>query len=150
MDWEPELIPGVVYSFESQERQYPATGAPGLSYFEGHINNYGVVHCLLFRASDERVVGILNHYPKDARNPNYGTALGLLFGEKEFIERAGNINIFIHEDYKRMGIATLLVNEAEVRWGPLNFQQQQYSAEGAEFIRGYLSKRDTSGHNNTE
>jgi GNAT superfamily N-acetyltransferase len=143
MDWEPRRIPGgsVVYSFESQRMQYPVKGDPGIGYFAGEVKDYGIVDCLLFRDKSGELLGVLNHYPKDAPNPNYGTALGRIFGEAEFIERAGNINIFIHPLYKREGIASALLDEAQNRW-EINFQQQQYTDEGADFIARYLEKRE--------
>lgn len=143
MDWEPTRIPGgsVVYSFESQRMQYPVTGEPGIGYFAGEIKDYGIVDCLLFRGEDGLLLGVLNHYPLDSPNPHYGTVLGSLFGEPEFIERAGNVNIFIHPEHKREGIATALVDEAISRW-TIDFQQQQYTDEGVEFIARYLEKRE--------
>lgn len=142
MDWEPQRLPEgmIAYPFESQKRQYPQKGDPGIRYFAGDTRQ-GVVDCLCFRDGNGELIGVLNHYPNDVPNPHYGTLLGTLFGEPEFLECAGNINIFIDPDHKRKGIATELLEEAEVRWH-IDFQQQRYTDEGVEFITRYLEKRE--------
>jgi GNAT superfamily N-acetyltransferase len=143
VDWEPQRVPEgmVTYSFESQKRQYPQKGDPGIRYFAGESKGYGVVDCLCFRDGSGELIGVLNHYPTDALNPHYGTLLGTLFGEPEYLEYAGNVNIFIDPDHKREGIATELLEEAESRWH-IDLQQQRYTDEGVEFITRYLEKRE--------
>jgi hypothetical protein len=143
MNWEPQRLPEGMnaYSFESQKKQYPEKGDPGIRYYAGESKGYGVVDCLCFRNGVGEFVGILNHYPADAPNPNYKHPLAVLFGEPEFLERAGNVNIFIHPGYKKCGIATELLDEAMLRWD-IDLTQQRYTDEGVEFITRYLEKRE--------
>lgn len=124
MNFSPEAsIPqSLMFSWASQVQQYPWRGPEGISYFAGVMPN-GTVHCLLYRERRGHVVGILNYYDKDF--PPF--------------EKAGNVNIFIHKNFKRRGIGTALWKEAQRRW-PVTLVGQRYSPEGAEFARALLAK----------
>lgn len=113
------------FSFASQVKQYPELGPKGIDYFAGVLPDI-TVDCLLYRDKSGKVRGILNHYPK---------TVGIL-GTGDY-EKKGNVNIFIDPRFKRQGIATKLLAEAERRW-TINFQQQRYTLEGEAFIKAYL------------
>lgn len=121
----PVSIPQAeVYSFASQAWQYAQFGVPGVSYYRGWLDVRTYVNCLLFRDEHGLLIGVLNHYP-------IGRPL----------EKAGNVNIFIHPAHKRQGIGTALVTECIKRWGPINFDQQRYTPEGSAFVQS-LEKSD--------
>lgn len=123
----PVMMPNPAYSFESQARQYLPLGEPGIGYFAGVIESHlPPVDCLLWRDTHGLVRGILNHYPIDY--PPW--------------EHAGNVNIWVHPDFQRRGIATALVDECEERWGPINFDQQQYSDSGLAFMRAVTGEEN--------
>ena len=122
-------LDGSVYSFRSQVVQYPADGPPGISYFKGVVDESTWVDCLLYRDSDGKIIGILNHYPFSTKDPD----------DPRIGERKGNINIFVDPKRKREGIATKLVNEATVRYN-VDLRKQRYSDEGAKFINKYIRK----------
>lgn len=112
-----------VYSWDSQVRQYPRTGRPGVEYFAGVIPDVMTVDCLLYRDADGLVVGILNHYPVDNLP----------------LERAGNVNIWVHPDWKRKGIGSLLWQEASYRWD-INLAQQRFTLSGAHLANHLYEK----------
>jgi GNAT superfamily N-acetyltransferase len=107
----------LVYSFASQVCQYPATGDPGIGYFQGIIDATCYVDTLLWRDKAGVVRGILNHYPMAI--PPY--------------ERAGNINVMVDPAYQRQGIATALLKEALRRWA-IDLCQQHYTAAGRKLV----------------
>lgn len=109
-----------VYSFRSQVRQYPEYGVPGISYFKGVVSPTVWADCLLMRDEYGVVVGILNHYPV-----------------ANHWEAKGNVNVFVDPDFKRQGIGTALVRECIARWGPINWEQQRYTPEGAAFTEWF-------------
>lgn len=123
----PELriMRAPLLSWESQVVQYPATGEPGIGYFAGETS-LGVVDCLLWRDEKGRVRGILNRYGIDF--PPY--------------EKAGNVNIWIRPSHQRQGIGRALIEEAIRRWGPINYEQQQFTEAGAAFARQLLAERE--------
>jgi len=73
--------------------------------------------------------GIFNYFPKDmpAREPWL----------KPFVERAGNFNVIVDPKRQRRGIAMKLLREAVKRW-TLDFEKQNYTAEGAKLIQRFL------------
>lgn len=117
-------LDGMPWPFETQRRQYPETGEPGLSYFRGEFPNRPRewVDCLLWRDENGRLVGILNHYPVDME-----------------LEKKGNFNLFIDPKAKRQGIASALVTEAIKRY-KVDLRQQRYSEEGAAFINEFVRR----------
>lgn len=117
-------IPVVAYTWESQKRQFPAEGEPGIGYFAGETK-LGVVHTLLYRSWEGHVVGILYYYDRD-------------FGPWE---KAGNVNLLVDPAFQRKGIAMELLEEGERRYGKFNFEQQDYTVEGAALAKAYLRRR---------
>lgn len=45
------------------------------------------------------------------------------------------MNIWVRPDRQRRGIGTALVDACERRFGPINLDQQRYTAAGADFAR---------------
>lgn len=109
------------YPWESQVRQYPKAGEPGISYFRGDTP-HGHVDCLLYRNRRGHVVGILNHYPTTT-----------------IWEKAGNVNVWVHPRRQRRGIGSALVTEAAKRW-PINFEQQRYTVAGVKLAESVQRK----------
>lgn len=99
-------------SWESQAVQYPERGGPGITYFAGETP-FGNVDCLLFYDRKKRLRGILNYYAIDF--PPW--------------EKAGNVNIWVHPEARRRGIATRLVRAAMQRWR-IDLDQQRFTKEG--------------------
>lgn len=137
VDFKPNFLVGPMLSWESQVVQYPKREGTFIEHFLGKTS-LGDVDCLLFYRDGE-LLGILNHYGFDAPN----SPIAALLTGSEYMERKGNINIFIHPDHKKEGIATALLRLAEQKFGPINFAQQSYTAEGWEFIQRYIEKRDS-------
>lgn len=118
---EPTIPTGNLYSWESQERQFPKKGKPGLHY-ECHTYLGRKIDCLLYRNNKGHLIGILYHYGQ-----------GMIF-EGEQIEKPGNVNIWIRPNRQRRGIGTALFREATKRWS-INPGQQRYTPEGLAFAR---------------
>ena len=120
--WTPEMILGLVYSWESQARQYAEHGDPGVGYerhYAGPNDREGEgppVDCQLMRDQHGDLVGILNHYPTSS-----------------VLEEAGNVNVWVRPDRQKRGIASRLVREAQSRW-EINFLQQRYSPAGLKLL----------------
>jgi GNAT superfamily N-acetyltransferase len=119
-----ESLGGMPWPFETQRKQYPKKGEPGLSYFRGEFPNEPNiwVDCLLWRDEKGKLVGILNHYPMDMT-----------------LEKKGNVNLFIDPKAKRQGIASALLSEAIKRYN-VDLRQQRYSAEGAAFVNEFVRR----------
>lgn len=101
-------------SWDSQAKPYPTTGPPGIGYFR--INRQGSrwgVECLLFRNDAGELVGILNYYP-----------VGLL----NFV-RAGEVNVVVHPEWRRQGVARRLSLEAIRRWD-VDPDEQRFTQSG--------------------
>lgn len=141
-----------LYSWESQVKQYPKRGAPGIELVvatfiapgaepgparvDGNLQVYcevprdepdmfgQQVFTLLYRNTRGRVVGILNYYPTTTR-----------------YEKAGNTNTWVDPSRQRRGVGTKLHDEANRRWGPINYAQQSYSMAGHAFTTKYLERR---------
>jgi GNAT superfamily N-acetyltransferase len=114
MTFEVRIPQDWLFSWESQARQYPAFGEPGISYFAGETE-VGTVDCLLFRDDRGVVVGILNHYGFDSA-----------------WEQKGNVNVWVRRNRQGRGIGTALINEAKTRW-KINLDQQRFTPSGAKF-----------------
>lgn len=102
----------MAYSFESQARQFPTHGDRGISYERHLAENRWPVDCLLWRNRNGHLVGILYHYPTDS-----------------FLEKAGNVNLYVRSDSRNQGVGSRLVREAQQRWD-INFEQQRYTPSG--------------------
>lgn len=114
-----------VLPWQSQVRQYPATGPAGISYFAGHVDGFALpVDCLLYRGDDGALLGVLNHYPQDM--PPY--------------EEKGNVLVLVHPEHRREGIGMALMLEAIDRW-ELDPAGQKYSRKGMQLVASYLTTR---------
>jgi len=127
----------VEHPWETQERQHPNKGKPGISYNQNFIDMAWITHnasgqkvgipsmapvdCLTYRSRKGTLIGILYHYPVDL----------LPF------ERAGNVNTWVHPRRQRRGIGTALLREAMRRWD-LDPYQQTYTPEGAALMNAVL------------
>lgn len=136
IDFTPKFLVTPVLTWESQSVQYPKKAGTGVDHFLGKTV-HGNVDCLLFYRDGE-LIGILNYYGFDAPTTKWEQ----LLGAPEFWERKGNVNIFIHPDHKREGVATALLDLAETKFGPIDYSQQSYSKEGWEFIQNYLARKE--------
>lgn len=108
----------VVFSWESQEHQYPNHGPEGLTVTSAHeiepTWDGPRVDCLLIRNRHGRLIGILNHYPEDVPG----------------LEDAGNFLVLVHPAYRRLGLGTELVRRAQELWN-VRWEQQKLSDDGA-------------------
>lgn len=138
-DAPPVSIPEwAMLSWESQERQYPATGSPGITHAihsEPGFDRFGlprklVIESLTMRDDDGKLIGIFYYYPQDCYERT---------GEK--LETAGNANVFVHPDHRRQGVGTQLVTEATQRWD-IDFEQQRYSASGSALAHAFTTRKD--------
>lgn len=123
----PTLSAETLLTWESQVIQYPSTGPAGIGYMQGPIPEVHpgyYVDCLLYRDLAGRVVGILNHYNEDS--PPW--------------ERAGNVNLWVHPQRRRQGIATALWLEAKARWPEVTLDSQRFTPEGA-FMANALDRK---------
>lgn len=128
----------LMYPFESQSRQFPASGPLGLSHEHHEVRNYNAagalvvspVECLLWRNLGGELVGILYYYPDDAFEFD-GSQL----------EAAGNVNVYIRSDWRGKGVGTKLGVEADKRWGPIDLAQQRYTTGGAALARAIERRR---------
>jgi len=110
------------YSWESQAEQYAYLDTPGINHERHDVGEFGapnVIDCLLWRDEAGRLRGILNYYQND--------------GE---LERAGNVNLWVHPDWERRGVGTTLLREAMQRW-PIDLAQQRYTPKGAAFAERF-------------
>jgi GNAT superfamily N-acetyltransferase len=120
-----QTIPGPAFSWESQVKQYPELGAPGIGYFKGDVSDTFPgkwVDCLLFRDPNGQLVGILNHYPFDFP-----------------LEDKGSVNIWVHPRMTRRGIGTQLWDEAVKKW-QVSLDKQRFTEAGAKFANA-LARR---------
>lgn len=108
--------------WSTQERWYPEIGPAGLSYFPG-VTPLGTVDCLLWRSEAGELIGILNHYP-------FRTAEG---------QTPGSINVWVKPSWRRRGIGTRLLEEADRRW-QLDLNDQVLTPEGVGVIKHALRR----------
>jgi GNAT superfamily N-acetyltransferase len=80
------------------------------------------IDCLLYRSRKGTLIGILQYFAEDAPMD---------------LEKAGNMNVFVHPRRQRRGIGLELVAEADRRWH-INWDQQMYTPEGLALIERYL------------
>jgi GNAT superfamily N-acetyltransferase len=116
---------GPMFSWESQVKQYPTLGAPGIQYFAGVVEGREKpVDCLLCKDVTGHVRGILNHYPVDFLP----------------LEVAGNVNIWVDPEWQRKGIATALIKRCIQMYGQIPVEQQKYTSEGVQLLTAMLKK----------
>lgn len=108
-----------VYSFESQAKQFPKIGKPGVLWEIQFIDDWPdcPIHCLLYRNRKGVAIGILYYYERDMPP----------------LERAGNVNVYVRPDRQRRGIGSALIAECRQRFD-IDFEQQEYTAEGLAFV----------------
>ena len=114
-----------VMDFDSQSRQYPKSGRPGITYFRGQVTRDYHVDCLLYRNEDGELVGILNHYPEDF--PPY--------------EKKGAVNVRVRPDHQRRGIGSALIVEALERFR-IQADDQRLSSTGSALARSLVERLD--------
>jgi GNAT superfamily N-acetyltransferase len=113
----------MLYDWESQARQWPKVGRPGIAY--ERVEAYGnPIDSWVFRNRKGHVVGMLYWYVTDSP-----------------LEKAGNVNIWVRPDRQRRGIGTALIQAAERRNGPINLEQQRYTAAGVAAARRLAAQR---------
>lgn len=115
-----------VYSFESQAKQFPKIGEPGMSWEIQFVDDMPdcPIHCLLYRNRKGIVIGILYYYERDM----------------DELERAGNVNIYVRPDRQRRGIGSALALACDQRFH-VDFEQQRYTREGLALIEHLLYRR---------
>jgi len=124
-------VPAEAYTWSSQVMQYadatPPTTLPGFSTYEGVVPGWPPIHCLLWwdctTGGRPMIVGILNYYDFDSP-----------------WERKGNVNLWVRPSHQRRGVGSTLVRLADALFGPLNPEQQRYTASGAAFMNDLYSK----------
>lgn len=137
-------IPHLSWTWQSQVRQYPKVGTPGLRYELNHVTVAEVEHrasgaklaigseqpvdTLVVRNRKGHVVGLLWHYPVDL--PPW--------------EAAGNVNLVVRPDRRGRGIGRQLLTEAIARW-PINWAQQDFTPEGLAMVRAVLATEPERG-----
>lgn len=128
-------IESLSYSWESQARQHPHRGGPGIERdthrFEAGIYDDCVIpeaehHVDVFRFYDEhrRLRGLLYHYAVDLPP----------------LERKGNVNVLVHPAFQRRGIGSQLVEAAREALGGIDFQQQDITPEGKLLMESIIGK----------
>lgn len=120
-----------VLTFTNQARQYgDAVVEPGgITYYCGNLpakpgEPFKWVDCLLRWNLDGELVGILNHYPQDC--PPW--------------EVAGNVTLFVRDDWHRRGVGTELWDEAVRRYG-VTLDGQHLTPNGAALANA-LTRRE--------
>ena len=130
-------IPHLSWTWQSQVRQYPKVGQPGLRYELNHVTVAMVEH----RASG-RQLPIGSEQPVDTlvhRNRK-GHVTALLWHYSVALppwEKAGNVNLIVREDRRGRGLGRLMLEEAMRRW-PINWEQQDYTPEGLALVRAVV------------
>jgi GNAT superfamily N-acetyltransferase len=115
------ITPEHLYSWESQVRQYPYQGEPGIEYHAGVIKA-GIVHCLLYRNDKGHIRGILNYFDF----------------ESEW-QKPGDVNIWVRRGSQGQGIGRALWLEAKRRWGvSLEAQRNNMTPAGAAFANALM------------
>ncbi|HET6963743.1 MAG TPA: GNAT family N-acetyltransferase [Acidimicrobiales bacterium] len=115
----PSVDPGAMQGWETQAGQYPAAGPPGISTSTVPLPRGTPVNCLLYRAEDGGLIGILNHYPVDV--PPY--------------ERANSVNVWVHPRHRGRGVAAEMVLAALQQGWPIDLDRQRMTAEGLALAR---------------
>lgn len=123
-----EIPQSALLTWESQARQYPARGGPGLvattaAEIDPSWADRPTIHCLLYyhdpkgRGEPGYLVGILNHYPEDFPP----------------LEKAGSVNVWVKPNMQGRGFARILWLEG-VRLWDIDWRVQRYTPEGASHI----------------
>lgn len=124
-DYQPTIPSFAVHGWGTQKSQYAPFGPPGISFERNEVADLTTVDCLLWRDSTGVLRAILNHFPEDVH----------VQGQQ--VEKAGNVNIYVDPGWQRRRLATLLLDEANARFGPINLDQQALTPAGALFARRY-------------
>jgi GNAT superfamily N-acetyltransferase len=122
-------------AWDSQAQQYARAGASGIRYERHQIPKawppHAVSECLLYYDDKGVLRGILNYFPITASVP-----LGNGWVAEE---RAGSVNVWVDPARQRRGIASTLLADAVRRW-KIDFERQEYTAEGAALVNAFKSK----------
>jgi GNAT superfamily N-acetyltransferase len=111
-------------TWESQARQYPESGTPGIGTHTAELPNGARVNCLLMHDPDGCLVGILNHYPE---------AIGP-------IQKANTMNVWVKPRLRRHGIGSKLVLAALQQGWPVDLEHVAFTAAGDAMAKS-LSRR---------
>ena len=101
--------------------QFDDCGPSGVSHIRGACDGI-TVDALLFRDEAGKVRGILYYH-----------------ADQVYEEVAGNVTIVVDEHFRRRGIATTLLREAEQRWS-VRFNVQDYLVDGRAFVAAYRAR----------
>lgn len=134
------------WSWDSQARQYPRTGKPGITYLRSkttvaqlvgrrtdrNIDVAATIDTLLHYSATGKLNGILCHYPD---------RLAVTFALDEIVlEEAGNVSMWVDPRRRRRGIGLALLAAADDRWHP-DWSTQTYTVAGHALITRYLRRR---------
>jgi GNAT superfamily N-acetyltransferase len=108
----PEIF-GILRSKVVARFPHVASGEPGtISHVSAKVEDM-----LLFHGDDSRIVGMFFY----------------LTAEKSKSARRGDFTVFVHQSYRRQGIATQLLRAALTRW-PIDLSAQKYTPLGQLWI----------------
>lgn len=114
-------IPHIAYSWESQARQFPKQGRPGLTFEVNDAGDGHLVECWIWRGSKGQVQGIAYHYLTDSG-----------------WEKPGNVNLYVDPRRRRRGIGLRLLAAVDAHVGGVEWDQQDFTPEGAALVRAFL------------
>lgn len=124
-----ELERDAIRPFESQAREYPERGAPGITH--------GTVR---LRAADVGTAGDVELDTLTLRD-KHGILRGILVHHRAAIDTIGGVHladaheiqVTVDPRFRRKGIATRLLREALSRW-PIQLFAQHCTADGAQLL----------------
>lgn len=113
-----------VLSWASQAVQYDPVGPPGIRASTAPLPRGTPVNRLLYRGSDGRLLGILNHYPVDVPP----------------LERADSINVWVHPEHRGRGIAREMVLAALQRGWAIDVEHLRLTGSGLALTRSLVRR----------
>jgi GNAT superfamily N-acetyltransferase len=113
-------------TWESQARQYPETGPPGIGTHTAELPNGAKVNCLLKRDPDGGLVGILNHYPEGI----------------EPLQKANTMNVWVQPGRRRQGIGSELVLAALQEGWPVDLEHVAFTGTGDAMAKSLIRRVD--------
>ena len=118
-----------VLSWETQARQYPDVGEPGISATTVELSGGAQVNCVLRRHLDGSLIGILNHYPVDI--PPH--------------QAANTINVWVHPGHRRRGVASEMVLAALQEGWAVDLERLSLSSGGEALLHSVVRRVDRGG-----